>query len=108
MVVQEARDLPLQLGRLSEIGEGRGVFEKFALDFCGKRAPSHNDGRSQTFENFLVFGESLIDLHVQGRGGATLILPPCDRRGMVVTWISLMIFPWGHALNMGCRRAGCQ
>jgi hypothetical protein len=103
VIVQEARNLPLQLGRLSEIGEGGSVFEEFALDFGWECAPSHDDGRSQIFQNFLVFGEGLIDLHLrEGRGGATLVLPPCNRCGVVTAKISLMIFSGGHFRYMGC------
>ena len=60
--MQEACDLPLQLGRLREVGKGRRAFEKFSLDFGRESAPSHHDCRSETVQNMLVFVGILIDI----------------------------------------------
>ena len=54
MIMQKPRDLSLWRGCPREVGEGSRVFEEFPLDFGRKSAPSHNDGRSQTFEDLLV------------------------------------------------------
>ena len=35
-----------------EIGERSRVFEEFPLDFGRETTPSHDDGRSQIFQNF--------------------------------------------------------
>jgi len=106
MIMQEARNLPPQHDRLPEIGKGSSVCEEFALDFGWQSDPSHDDGRAQIFENFLFFGESLIDLHVrQGRSSATLVLPPCNCCSMVRARISLTIFTGGHLTYMGCMTA---
>jgi hypothetical protein len=88
-----------------------------------KSVPSHDDGRSQTFQNLLVLGGSLIKFqncrrlghplgaHVfrysharialSGHGSATLVIPPRDSRGVVVAHISLMVFSC-HLYHMGC------
>ncbi len=58
------------------------------------------------FQNFLFFGESLIDLHArQGHSRATLVLPPPNCCGMVRARISLTIFTGGHSTYMGCMTA---
>jgi hypothetical protein len=54
MVMQKSRDLPLWRRRMPEAGEGNRTFEEIPLDFGRKSAPLHNDGRSQTFQNFSV------------------------------------------------------
>lgn len=51
-IMQEARDLSLQLSRLREVCEGSRVFEEFPLDFGRERTPSYDDRGSQTFQNF--------------------------------------------------------
>jgi hypothetical protein len=52
--MQEARDLVFRRSYLREVGQRSRVFEEFPLDFGRKSTPSHDDGRSQTFQNFLV------------------------------------------------------
>ena len=102
-IVQKARDLSFQFDRLSHVGERSGVFEKLALDFGRQRAPSHDDGRAQIFENFLFFGERLFELQFfGGRGGAAFILPARDRGGLERVRLGLLIFSGGHPLNVGC------
>ena len=64
MIMQEARDLSLRRSCLREVGERSRVFKEFQLDFGWESIPSHDDGRSQTFQNFLVFGGSLINLQI--------------------------------------------
>ena len=70
--MQEARDLALRRSGLRDVGQRSRVFKEFPLDFGRKRAPSHDDGRSQTFQDFLVFGGSLINLQICGRLGIRL------------------------------------
>jgi hypothetical protein len=59
--MQEARDLALWRSCLREVRKRSRVFEEFPLDFGRESTPSHDDGRPQTFQNFLVFGGSLIN-----------------------------------------------
>jgi len=56
LLVEKARDLALELCRLPELSERSGVIEELALQFGGQRAPAHDHGRSEIFENFLFFG----------------------------------------------------
>ena len=72
MIMQKARDLSLRRGCLREVGEGSRVFEEFPLDFGRKSAPSHDDGRSQTFQNFPFLRLSLINLQICRRLGHPL------------------------------------
>ena len=62
VIVQKARDLSLRRDGLRAIGEGGRLVEEFPLDFGRETAPSQDDGRSQTFQNFLVLAESPINL----------------------------------------------
>jgi len=109
VIMQEARDLALRRSCLREVGKRSRVFEEFPLDFGRESTPSRDDGRSQTFQDFLVFGGSLINLQICGRlghplrahsfrhshariassrhGSATLVIPP--RNSSVV--IRLMV-----------------
>jgi hypothetical protein len=54
MVMKKARDLALRRSRLREVGEGSRVIEELPLDLGRESTPSHDDGRSQTFPDFLV------------------------------------------------------
>src|SRR5689334_3295183 len=96
--MQEARDLPLDLGRLREIAERGRVLEELSLNFGREGTPSQDDRGSQTFQNLLFFGESFVDfqrcrhsdhppealvcLHLcvrfarKMRGSAALVVPP--------------------------------
>jgi len=78
------------------------MFEKFALNFSRERAPSHDDGRTQIFENFLFFGESPFEFQfIVGRGSTAFILPTRKRCGEMVASIGLLIFSGGHPLHVG-------
>ena len=70
--MQEARDLARPGSLWREIGKRSRVFEEFPLDFGRESTPSRDDGRSQTFQDFLVFGGSLINLQICGRLGIRL------------------------------------
>ena len=78
--MQEARDLALQRGCLREVGEGSRVFEEFPLDFGRESTPSHDDGRSQTFQNFLVVPGSLINLEICRRPSLVCVMSGFRRR----------------------------
>jgi hypothetical protein len=60
--MQESPDLALWGSCLREIGHRSRVFEEFPLDFSRESTPSHDDGRSQTFQDSLVFAGGLIGL----------------------------------------------
>jgi hypothetical protein len=62
MIMKKARDLALRRSCLREISEGSRVIEELPLDFGRESTPSHDDGRSQKFHNFLVLVERLTNL----------------------------------------------
>jgi hypothetical protein len=70
--MKEARDLALRPSCLREVGKRSRVFEEFPLDFGRESTPSHDDGRSQRFQDFFVFGGSLINLQICRRLGHPL------------------------------------
>ena len=78
MVMQKPRDLPLWRGCLPEVGEGGRVLEEFPLDFGRKSAPSHDDGRSQTFQNFSVVPRSRIKFQICGNSASSSKTPSFD------------------------------
>jgi hypothetical protein len=43
MLVKESSDLTLQLSCVIQLTHGTRMFKKFALDFCGKIVPLHDD-----------------------------------------------------------------
>jgi hypothetical protein len=111
--MQEVRDFVLRRSCLREVGQRSRVFEELALDFGRKNTLSYDDGRSQTFKNFLVVPGSLIKFQIclrlghplgahllryshtriasSGHGSATLVVPP-GNGGRVMAQISLMVF----------------
>jgi hypothetical protein len=113
MIMKKARDLALRRSCLREVGQGSRVIEELPLDFGRKSTPSHDDGRSQTFHNFLVLVERLTNLqncrrlghslgvHVfrypyariapSGHGSATLVVPSLNSN-RVAAYICLMVF----------------
>jgi hypothetical protein len=94
VIMQEARDLALRRSCLGEVGKRTRVFKEFPLDFGRESTPSHDDGRSQTFQNFLVFGGSLINLQrsvfdtlMPGLFRADMEAPPSSsHRAIAAAW----------------------
>jgi len=43
VLVKESGDLALQLGRVTQLTHGNGVFKEFALEICGQIVPLHDD-----------------------------------------------------------------
>jgi hypothetical protein len=113
VIMQEARDLVPCRSCLREVGQRSRVFEELPLDFGRKSTPPHDDGRSQTFEDFLVVPGSLIKFQIylrlsnplgahlfryshtriasSGLGGATFVVPPRNG-GCVMAHIGLTVF----------------
>ena len=55
MLVKESGDLALQLGRVTQLTHGNGVFKEFALDICGQIVPLHDDCGPEAAQNMLLF-----------------------------------------------------
>jgi len=56
MLVKESSDLTLQLSCVIQLTHGTRMFKKFALDFCGKIVPLHDDDCSaEAPQNMLLF-----------------------------------------------------
>ena len=113
VIMQGARDLVLWRSCLRKVGQRSRVFEELPLDFGRKCTPSHDDGRSQTFEDFLVVPGSLIEFQINlrlsigfgahlfryshtriassGLESATFVVPPRNG-GCVMAHIGLMVF----------------
>jgi hypothetical protein len=89
--MQEAGDLSLQLGHFRKVDERRRAFEELPLNFGQESAPSHDDGRSQTFNNLLFFGEKLIRLVCEWHES----LPSSSHPAIHAEWwrIGLRTFP---------------
>ena len=103
MIMQVARDLSSQLRRMREVSEGSSVDEEFPLDFGRKSAPSHHNGRTQTVQNMLFFGERLI--HPLG---APRFRPFFVWSGGMAARITLRVFSRGHVRDMGLMTAAYQ
>jgi hypothetical protein len=113
MIMKKARDLALRRSCLREVGEGSRVIEELPLDFGRESTPSHDDGRSQTFPDFLVLVERLTNLQNCRRLGHSLgvyvfrypyariassrhksaaLVVPSLNGNRVAAYISLMVF----------------
>lgn len=55
MLVKESSDLTLQLSCVIQLTHGTRMFKKFALDFCGKIVPLHDDCGAEAPQNMLLF-----------------------------------------------------
>jgi hypothetical protein len=55
VLVKESSDLTLQLSCVIQLTHGTRMFEKFALDFCGKIVPLHDDCGAEAPQNMLLF-----------------------------------------------------
>ena len=55
VLVKESSDLTLQLSCVIQLTDGSRMFKKFALDFCGKIVPLHDDCGAEAPQNMLLF-----------------------------------------------------
>jgi hypothetical protein len=55
VLVKESSDLTLQLSCVIQLTHGTRMFKKFALDFCGKIIPLHDDCGAEAPQNMLLF-----------------------------------------------------
>ena len=55
VLVKESSELTLQLSCVIQLTHGTRMFKKFALDFCGKIVPLHDDCGTEGPQNMLLF-----------------------------------------------------
>ena len=84
MLVKESGDLTLQLSCVFQLTHGTRMFKKFALDFCGKIVPLHDDCGAEAPQNMLLFvseGCQLIAIFLR-----------------CALWSAALVLPAGHGL----------
>jgi hypothetical protein len=82
VLVKESSDLTLQLSCVIQLTHGSRMFKKFALDFCGKIVPLHDDCGAEAPQNMLLFvseGSQFIAIFLRcPLWSAALVIPASD------------------------------
>jgi hypothetical protein len=93
MMMQEARDLSLQLGRVLQVADGSRVLEKLLLDLLGEHVPSHDHRGPEAGEDSIVFrARDIIDSMGIGHDSLREIIRwSCHRFNMVLNGRNAMV-----------------
>ena len=81
VLVKESSDLTLQLSCVIQLTHGTRMFKKFALDFCGKIVPLHDDCGAEAPQNMLLFVSErcqFIAIFLRCLWSAALVIPAGD------------------------------
>ncbi len=86
MLVKKSSDLTLQLSCVCQLTQNR-MFKKFALDFCGKIVPLHDDCGAEAPQNMLLFvseGCQFIAIFLRcALWSAALVIPAGDGLALI-------------------------
>jgi hypothetical protein len=105
VLVKESSDLTLQLSCVIQLTHGTRMFKKFALNFCGKIVPLHDDCGAEAPQNMLLFVSErcqFIAIFLRCLWSAALVIPAGD--GLVLIWPARTLwFFSAHSSNMVCQ-----